>query len=337
MSFIYPGGSNTFVPMAQAALQSNFSANPNSFKMNKYVTLANVTQPNGYYIYHDYTEEARIPLANVADKVWADGAYPQVNFSKGQQFIQFNCVRYHEMFTIGDIAQNAAEGLWNVVVDHANTAASGLMTIRTFNVLNALTTTANWAGNTATATSLGGGLWSAGTSAAPYIQKSIQAALVDIQQSTNSTVGPDDLVLVISPTTAYAMAQTEEIRDYFKSSYVAREWMQEGKGSGFLWGLPDPLYGVRVVVEDRVVNTAAHGSTPSFSYILGNNAVLVARPGSLQGPLNTMSTVTLALYQDMNIILEHKNIAQLTEGVVFDNYATIIRPNSGYLITAVTS
>lgn len=332
--FQYPGINNTYVPQAIAALQTNFSQNPKAFKINQYVTVANVNATTGYYIYHDPTEETRVDYTNMADSLWADGAYPQVNFSKGQKFVPYLCKRYHDMFTVGDLAAQQAEG-WNVIVDHSNSAASNLMTKRTSVVLTALTTTGNWGANTDTATSLAGGYWSAGTDTTPYIQISIQKAVVAIQKATNATINPEDLVLVISPDVANAMAKSAEIRQYFKSSFVSKEYIGQGAGSGFFYGLPDPLYGVRVIVEDRVKNTAPHGSPAVMSFILGKDAFIVARPGSLTGSLNTMSTVTLAMYQDMQMVLEHKNIAQLTEGVVWDMYDTIVRPESGFLITAV--
>lgn len=334
--FQYPGVNNTYVPQAIAALQTNFSQNPNSFAVNRYVTVAPVKNTTGYYIYHDPTEESRVDYTDNRDALWADGAYPQVNFSKGQLFLPYLCKRYHVMFTIGDMAAEQADG-WNVITDHANSGAANLMTRRTVNVLTAMTTTGNWGANTDTATNLGGGYWSAGSDTTPYIQKSIYAALNAIQKATNSTVSPEQLVMIISPPVAQAMAQSAEIRAYLKSSFVAKEWLQQSAGSGFYYGLPDPLYGVRVVVEDKVKNTAAHGVAASSDFILGKQAIIVARPGALMGPLNSMSTVTLAMYNDMNILLDHKKMALLTEGVLYDTYDTIIRPESGYLITAVIS
>jgi len=333
MAFIYPGANNAYVPMAIAALQSNYSQNPDSFAVNRYTTVAKVPNMNGYYIYHDPREETRIDYSDQRDAVWADGAYPQVNFSKGHEFLPFAAKRYHEMFAIGDLAAQQAD--WNLIVDHADSSARRLMTRRTYNVLNAATTSGNWGANTATATALGGGNWEDGTDTAPYIQKSIYAAIVAIQKGTNATVTPKDLTLIVSPVTAQAMGASQEIRNYLKSSYVAQQWLEQSAGTGFYYGLPDPLYGVRVVVEDRVYNSAAHGVANTSDYILGNNALLVARPGALQGPLNTMSTLTLAMFEDMNMDLEHKQLAKLTEGVVWDNYDVIVRPQSGFLITSV--
>ncbi len=330
---VYPGALNTYVPMAQAALQQNFTQNPSMFAINQYVTTAPVPTMTGYYLYHDPTEETRIDYPNMADRIWADGTYPQVNFAKGNDFIQYTCTRYHDMFTVGDLA--AAQGTWNVLADHSNSAMMNLMTVRTYNVLAALQNTANWTGANNTATSLGGGYWSVGTSSAPYIRITIQAVIQLIQKKTNATVGPQQLVVLVSPAVAYAMSQSPEIIDYLKQSYVAKESLQQTPGSGFFYGIPDPLYGVRIVVEDRVYNSAPHGAAAVMDYILGKNAIFVSRPGALVGMLNTMSTVTLAMYQEMGMVLKHNEIALLTEGVLYDNYAVIVRPQSGYLVTAV--
>lgn len=337
MASVFPGGLNTFVPQAIASLQTNFSRNPSKFSVNQYTTIAQVPEPTGYYIYHNPAEEDRINYANMADMLWADGAMPQLNFAKSHEFPQFTAKRYHQMFAIGDVAAQNAAG-WDVITDHANTATSRLMTVRSYNVLTALTTTGNWGNNTNTATLLGGGYWSAGdntTAGQNYIKRSINAAIQAIQKATNGMVGPEDLVLVVAPPVAAAMGQSLEIIDYLKQSYVAKDYISQTPKSAYYWGVPDPLYGVRTVVEDAVYNSAAHGATPSMNYILGKNAILLARPGALEGPLNTMSTVTLAMYQDMNMVLEHSNIGQLTQGVLWDYYATIVRPESGFLITQV--
>lgn len=332
---IYPGALNTYVPMAQTALQTNYTQNPSMFSINQYVTVAPVPQMTGYYLLHDSSEETRIDYSNLADFMWADGTYPQVNMAKGNTFVPYTCTRYRQMFTVGDLA--AQQAVWSILADHAYTATMRLMTIRSYAVLTALTTTGNWNSNTSTATALGGGLWAGSTAANQYIRKGIQAAIVAIQKATNGTVQAKDLFLIVSPTTAYAMSQSGEIIDYLKQSYVAKESLQQTPQSGFYYGLPDPLYGVRVLIEDRVYNSSAHGAAPSTDYILGDSAILVARPGSLMGPLNTMSTATLAMYQDVQMVLEHKTTALLTEGVLWDNYAVIVRPESGYLITDVIS
>jgi len=332
---VYPGPLNTYVPMAQAALQTNYTQNPSMFSINQYVTVAPVPQMTGYYLYHDPTEETRIDYSNLADFQWQDGTYPQVNMAKGNTFVQYTCTRYRQMFTIGDLS--AQQAVWNVLTDHAYTATMRLMTIRSYAVLTALVTTGNWGNNTATATALGGGVWAASSAANQYIRKGIQAAIVRIQKATNGTVQAKDLFMIVSPTTAYAMSQSPEIIDYLKQSFVAKESLQQTPNGGFNYGLPDPLYGVRVLIEDRVYNDGAHGAAGTSDYILGDSAIIVARPGSLMGPLNTMSTCTLAMYQDVQMVLEHKTTALLTEGVLWDNYAVIVRPESGFLITDVIS
>jgi hypothetical protein len=328
---IYPGALNTYVPMAQAALQTNYTQNPSMFSINQYVTVAPVPQMTGYYLYHDATEETRIDYSNLADFQWADGTYPQVNMAKGNTFVQYTCTRYRQMFAVGDLS--AAQAVWSVLSDHAYTATMRLMTIRTYKVLTELTNTANWGSNYGTAASLGGGVWAGSSASNQYIRKSIQQAIVNIQKATNGTVQAQSLFLIVSPPVAYAMSQSPEIIDYLKQSFVAKESLQQTPNGGFNYGIPDPLYGIRVLIEDRVYNTGAHGAAATEDFILGQNAIIVARPGSLMGPLNTMSTCTLAMYQDVQMVLEHKTTALLTEGVLWDNYAVIVRPESGYLIT----
>lgn len=333
----YPGGLNTYIPTAIKALQTDYSQNPSLFSVNKYSTVAPVPKPSGNYIYHDPTEETRINHDNLAEFKWADGAFPQVNMSKGQSFVPFVCERYQATFTIGDVAAENADG-WNVITDHANTATMRLMTVRTFVMLNALVN-ASWGSNTATATVLGGGYWNCASNAEPglnYIKRSITAAIQTIQKATNAVIRPSDLTLVISPTVAAAIGLSSEIIDYLKQSYVAQQFISQTPESAFYWGVPDPLYGIRVVIEDRVRNEGAHGAAMNADYILGNDALILARPGSVIGGLNTMSTATFAMYQDMNMTLEHVNLAQLTQGVLWDFYTPIIQPATGFLITEVT-
>ena len=126
-TYFYPGNANSFVPMAIAALQSNYSQNPDSFKIRGYATVANVPQSSGYYILHDPNEETRIVYNDGRDMLWQDGAYPSVNFIKGQDYQQFLTTRYSKMFTIGDIAQQNTNPLWSLIcVDHSDTAAPSI-------------------------------------------------------------------------------------------------------------------------------------------------------------------------------------------------------------------
>jgi hypothetical protein len=329
------GGLNAFIPTAEKALQSNFSRNVKDYLLNSYTTVAKVDQPTFYDTYHSPSAESRISPSNLANHVWIDGSMPQVNFAKQHNFNQHTCTRYQDSFTIGDVAQQTAKNNWDLITDHANSAASNLMTIRTYNVLNTLIN-ASWGGNTATATSIGGGKWNvAGDPPANYIQISIQAGYIKIQKGTNAVVNPQDLTLVVSPDLATAMSQTTEIRNYLKSSPYSMNFLENKVSNGFAYGLPNNLYGVNVLVEPTVVNSSQLGIADSTSYILGStNALLLSRPGAVTGPLQTMSCSTLGLYEDMSIVMEHSTIGKLTNAVLSDYYVPIVRPQLGFLFTA---
>jgi hypothetical protein len=110
---IYPGALNGFIPTAEAALQSNFSQNPNSFPLNQYVTIANVDKTAFLANIHDPDEAARITYSDGRDFHWQDGADAPMNFVKGNSWVQYNTVRYGQGFVIGDIAAQTAT--WDVI------------------------------------------------------------------------------------------------------------------------------------------------------------------------------------------------------------------------------
>lgn len=340
MAYNLPGGFANFIPTAVASLQSTFSQNPKSFALNQYAQVVPVNQPVGYWRLQDPNAQIRLNYTNNRDAIWMPGTMPNVNFAQGNQYVQYSCIRYHQTFVVDDVAMETAAPIYDVLADSANAATSRLMNIRTNNVLNTLTTAANWTSNgvtnTSTATSLGGGLWSAATSTNRYIQKSIFGAIQQIQKSTAADISPEDLALVISPATAYAASESDEIQGYLKSSFVSKEFLENTPASGFWYGLVDPLYSVRVIVEKAVKNTGPENGTAVVNYMLGNSAVIVNRPGQLiQSQYNTMTTMTLAMYKDLNMLVEYEPLGQLSVGNLFDFYVPVIQPFSGYLITSV--
>lgn len=329
-SFIAPNHGNTYIPMAEEALQANFSNNPTDFAVNRYVTVAKVQHPSHYDTVHSPDDAIRRLYTSSEDLLWADGSEAPRRFVKRHNNTLYTAKRWAVGFTIGDVASENAT--WDVIADHASAAAEALMVNRTSQALTALTTTGNWSGNTATASSLGGGQWDSSSATQLYIQKAIQGATRAIEKSSNRTANPDNLVLIVSPLVAHTISQTAEFRSYLGNSPFAKEFIQ---GNGWQYGLGVKLYGIDVVVENAVKNTNADNLTPSTDYVLGDSAILVQRPGSLQGPLNTMSTCTFGMYKDLSILMEHDNLNLLTKGVVFDYYSTIIRYQTGYLIQDV--
>lgn len=72
-----------------------------------------------------------------------------------------------------------------------------------------------------------------------------------------SKVKKKDLILVMNPTTAYAIGASQELVDVIKQSAEAYAQVTQQTGRWSEYGLPDHLYGLKVVVEDAVIVTSA--------------------------------------------------------------------------------
>lgn len=317
------------MPEASKELQTNFSRNPKDFALNQYATFAPVKKEEGYYIVHNPDEEVRITSASLKESEWQDGTYLQDTFTKNHSYVAYKTHRVAEAFTIGDLMENQAD--WSIVADHGSSAAARLMGKKTQFVITELSTSGNWdSGHIDTCTNLAGGKFAAATNSAPYIRKGIQAGIQLIEKATNATVSTNDLVFVVPPDVAFAMSQSQEWIDTVKQSPFA---MQVIEGTNFSYGIPNSVHGVRIVVENAIKNTAKKGTARSGAYIAADTAFLLTRPGALMGNLNTMSALTLAVFQDMSAYTEHDNFNELTRGKVVENYDIIVRGNQGVVFT----
>ena len=212
-SVIQYSGNNTYVPSFEAsgAMVTEFSRNPSKFKINRYVAQRKVEAMTGYYNVIDPDESARV--VNEQDFIWSDGNdRPVGNQNTSQhQFNLYSCKRYNDTATLGFLSVQQAS--WDILAQHSRSLAAKAMSLRTMLALDTLTN-ASWGSNTGSATSLGGGFWSAGSSTAPYIMKTLFAAAQTIQQATNSAVALTDMILLIGPGLAAAMAESAEVHDY---------------------------------------------------------------------------------------------------------------------------
>jgi hypothetical protein len=103
------------------------------------------------------------------------------------------------------------------------------------------------------------------------------------------------------------------------------------------WGLPDSLYGIRIIVEDAVRVTSAKKQTRTDEYCLPDQtAVLVARPGEIVQVDGTFSTIALFSAEELSVETRYEPDNRRTLGRVVEDFdAQIVSPISGYLITAV--
>lgn len=342
----YPSGTNVFVPSHEASgsLIIGYSRNPKKFKINKYMKMVPVKKDVGYYLVITAEEAARVINAGLNDFVWSDGQEaPMGNDNlESFQFTKFATVRYAFPFNLGHKAIEQAD--WKILSVHAGFAAQKAMTARTINFWQTLNTAGNWAGNTNTATSLGGGQWDAATTTNLYIKKALNQVCENILQATIGVVQREDLVLVINPHTARLMAESDEIHQYIKNTpFVFKELVGgTDQNPDDLWGLPPSLYGLKVVVEDAVKVTSKKGAaTKTTGYCCpAQTAVVMARPGSLMGMegIPEFSTIQGFFYEEFTVEqMDDVNNRRTVGRVVEDYTPALVAPASGYLITSATS
>jgi len=347
MAEVHPGATNVYTPaFAQGAasdqLVVEYSRKPDSFALNRYASLMPVSLSSGYYM-RVSTEDA-IRVVTPQDYEWPESNDRPRGKTRKHEFVQYTTRRYAEGFTVG--RKTAEQATFDVIATHARGAATTMMTLRSINAVSTLTATGNWGANdVADVTTLltSTDHWgTAGTTAADngVIQDSFQTISRTIHQGTGGVVGPKDLVCVISPTVAHAMRISQEMRAYVVNNESSLPyWM--GTEIFQTYGLPPAIYGIEIVVEDAVRESAREGATSSVAYALGNSAVFLARPGGQMLPDNsaeafTLSTLTGFFYEEMSVELKEDEWQRRNEGSVVDDYVyEITNSASGYLIVDV--
>jgi hypothetical protein len=246
-------------------------------------------------------------------------------------------LRYAFPYNLGRKAVEQAD--WNILAVHGGIAAQKAMTARTIKVLTALNTTGNWGGNTSTATALVGGKLDTSTTILNYIKKAIRMMSEAILQATIGVVQREDLVMVMNPKTAGLLSENAELIDHLKNNvYGLAQVRGDVPNVNGQWGLPDHLFGMKVIVEDAVRVTSKKGATRATTYCFpdGNIAVL-GRPGALMGMegIPEFSTIQCMFYEEMTVESKDDPDNRRTLGRVVDDYdVQIVAPASGYLLTA---
>jgi len=350
----YPSGYNTFVPSFDASgkLVVAFSRNPKDFPLNRWVTLTPVKRSQGYFLQITAEEAARIINSDLADFVWPDGNDAPTGLwgDESFNFQPFNTTRYVYPFRIGYKAEQQAD--WKILAMYAAFKAQQAMTAREVATIGVALNSSNYdSSHVSTATALAGGFLSAGTgtgsggTGSPYIKKALMAAAQKIQIDTNGAVKRDDLVWVIDPTLAAAAAQSGEMMDFLKQSPVAMAQVRgDVPSNNGLWGLPDKIYGISVVVDDTVRVTsrkAAAARAAKYAFVdsngvAGNTSLLCARPGQLvseaAGP--SFGTIHIFSYEEMTVEQRDDPDNRRIAGRVVDDFGVnVVAPATGYLIT----
>lgn len=339
------GGPNTFVPTfspATGAIQIEFTRSVNSFALTQYAQIVPVSQTKGYYLKIDEEETARV--VNTQDLQWPLGENRPTGVNSDFDFVSWTTQRFQSSFAIP--YETSKQAQWDVVASHARIAAQKMMTLRSYRAASALTNSSNWTASLnyfTTATALGAGAYTSSGN----VQKIIRLACEKIIQNTVGVVRPQDILMIINPTTARLLAATADVTDYVKNYPAALEYLRGSRTFG-LYGLPSDMYGLGGVVVDDTVRVSNRkipnttGTSRGFFYNNSSNKpqmVFVSRPGGLvgnEGP--SFSTCSIFAYEDMTVETSDDPWNRLTKGSVVDNSTIeVTAPLSGLFIDDITS
>ncbi len=337
------GNNNTYIATNDSRLVIEFSRNPKDFALPNYVQIREVPRQRGVYLRIDAREARRLVGGNLNDFVWPDGHPRPKPRNAGQEFNfqPYQTTRRNFGQPVGDIASQEAD--WDVLDIQESIQAQKAMTARTKLVHDALSVQANWdAANWSNVASIpGAGLWDAALGTNQYIKKSINYGVNVVMKATSGKVKRSDLVLVINPDLANIMSTTQEIIDFIKQSPEAKSVLS-GEGRWAHYGLPEYLYGVKLMVEDAVITTTAKGAaTQTDDYVMPYTAAyLLARVGgiSARGGGPSFTTCTLFAKEEMTIEREHQKYDRYQDVDVVDDVGVgLTAPAAGFAFRAVAS
>jgi hypothetical protein len=337
-NFTFPGGGqNSYVPVLHESLIIEYSRNPAAFPVNQYINTRKVDFMRGYYIKMRNDGQGR--YVNKTDVIWPDANdAPELTYGNDQyDFPGYQCVRYGYTKRLGYLGVEQAG--WDILDQAARYLAQDAMTHRSRRIHTTLTTSANWPStNVGNASTVGGGIWSNATSTSPFIRQSIMQMGITIQQQTYSAVQLKDLYLVVNPDTAKLIATSQEFIDFLKQNPVALSIWQ-GQAQFTKYNLPTELFGVNVVVDDTVYNSALPGQTPVFSFSFPDNTALLLTKQQAVKPAagGAFSTFELFVYKDMEPFVfndaKNRRYDLQVEENVDDSPNALVAPQSGYLLT----
>lgn len=341
---------NGYVPESTGQVVG-FIRKEDKFKINQYCQMIPTKTRVG--LYAELGADQSVRHVSDSEDAWEDGdAAPVDSTNKVPfQWREFRTFRRASSWVLGYEAIDQTTAFKPKPV-HMMTAISQRMTKRTKRIIDLMEDTSNWSSNYGTATSLNGGKGKWDTASdnpeSPFYN-AISAALLEacrrINLATNSVVGIEDLRLVLSPGAAIKMSQSPEMKNYLRESPFAKQVMDGRPNMNALWGLPETYQGIRLVVEDASYvserpKASGTQATSNRLYIKSDtSAVLVARPGGLDGNYGAPSFSTVQCYHFGGLLRvqtfdDPEN--ERVKGRVSENFKEVLAaPISGFLITSI--
>jgi hypothetical protein len=330
---------------------------PSEFKINKYAQYIQTPTTNGVYWLIDSYSGRRI--TSDALYAWEDGDHRPTGNWQDMTFdsVNFRTQRRTYPATVGDITQEVNKSINKIdwIQQKTGMVASKAMVNRTNRAIAELQDTANWGDNTANCNTINGGYgpWSSASDdpASPNflaIKRSIVNAAAQITLLTDGQVKLKDLRLIVSPGLAAIMGNTAEIYNYVRFGPAALG-RQTGDSVDYseVYGLPNKLYGVDVIVEDASITTVPQngdGSAPSITtgqlaYIKNDTtAILCSQAGGIEGNYGAPAFSTFQIYfygAPMEAESFNSPKDRLTEVYLTENYfEKLAAPASGFLFTS---
>jgi len=281
--------------------------------------------------------------SKINEFVWPDGAdAPRRNSGTELfKFLDYKTTRYAPDFTLGWKSRDQAD--WDIKGTEEAFHVHQAMTIRGTQIGAVAEDTTQWdashildvddgvtdvPGNT--------GSWEVSTSQRQDIKRSLNVGNALIHRHTLGVVKRKDLQLVMNPTTASRLGESQEIIDFVKQAPDSWKMIQgELSGLNAQWGMPDMIYGIPIVVDDTVVVTSARGATtPTYGYTYTDgHAFLMSRPGALvsnAAPGPSFSTMMGFMYEELTVEIKDDPDNRRENGRVVDDIAWVMTaPASG--------
>lgn len=331
----YPSGYNTYVPNTQATnnLIIDFARNIDQFKLNQYTQTIKVSENVGMYT--RMTNEVCARFLNSNDSVWADATERPLGNQNLESFANetYRTIRRTFPVTLGYLSTQQAS--WNMTAQYQRILGTQAMTARSTLVVDAMLDTTAYDASHVVDVATNYGAWDQSITSNGLIKATIYDAVNTILKDTLGVVQQKDLILVVSAEAAAEIMQTQEIVDYIKGSPDAWK-MTTGKLASGPYGLPDTLYGIKVVVEDGVKVTSKKGAARVTDWLWPKNkAIICARPGgitAMQGP-NFSTCVLFAKEEMTSETFDDSRNRRTVLSVTEDYCAKVIAPVSGVVLT----
>ncbi len=343
-----PGGSGSYVPTLELSgnLMVHYGRDLKAGAANRVAKVTPVKQRRGAYLQFDPLSIAR--LTNLPYSThWPLGGIRPTGHDNKLQFQQqtFSCSRENFNTTLDSTSLDLAN--WPMLKMHSEILAQRAMTYKAYRVFNTLFTQSLYAAThvvTAT-TASGAGFLQSGTTADPRIKNAWDYCARLIQQDTNGAVRFGNLSVVMNATTALRLSSSRELREYLMQQAGSLGMITlKDKSFNAVYGLPDVLYGYKVIVDDTFYNANEQNATGATSGpVIPDNQMVVCftddgemeKPDSLAPSFNTIHVFA---YEEFTVESTPDPRNRLTYlDVTMDFDVQVVAPPTGVIITNVFS